>query len=114
LAARCPLVLSGLVLAGANRPDTPGRDVLTGEALVDLDLGRLELAVPSACETGLGDLAAGEGTFGLPRALHVAETRNVVAALWKADDAATAALMGEFYRQLWELNRPPIEALRQA
>jgi CHAT domain-containing protein len=30
------------------------------------------------------------------------------------DDAATAALMGEFYRQLWEEGRPPLEALRRA
>jgi CHAT domain-containing protein len=37
-----------------------------------------------------------------------------VASLWKVDDTATAALMGEFYRQLWEEKRPPIEALRRA
>jgi hypothetical protein len=31
-------VLSGLVLAGANRPDAPGRDILTADAIVGLDL----------------------------------------------------------------------------
>src|SRR5262249_50230802 len=50
-----PLVLSGLVFAQANRPETPGRGLLTGEALVGLDLSGMELAVLSACETGLGD-----------------------------------------------------------
>jgi CHAT domain-containing protein len=38
----------------------------------------------------------------------------VVASLWKVPDAATAALMGEFYRNLWDAGLPPIEALRRA
>jgi CHAT domain-containing protein len=110
------MVMSGLVFAGANRPNTPGRGVLTGEALLDRDLSGLELAVLSACETGLGDVADGQGVFGLQRAFHLAGCRNVVASLWKVDDLATAALMGEFYRRLWAEKDPlpPIEALRQA
>jgi CHAT domain-containing protein len=109
-----PLVMTGLVLAGANNPKTPGRGVLTGEALIDRDLSGLHLAVLSACETGLGDLGGGEGVFGLQRAFHYAGTKNVVASLWKVNDLATAALMSEFYRQLWEEKQPPIEALRRA
>jgi CHAT domain-containing protein len=109
-----PMVLSGLVLAGANRPGTPGRGILTGEALLDRDLSRLELAVLSACETGLGDVAGGEGVFGLQRAFHVAGCRNVIASLWKVPDAATAALMGEFYRALWDDGLPPVLALQKA
>lgn len=114
--ALSPMVMSGLVFAGANRPETPGRGVLTGEALVDRDLSGLELAVLSACETGLGDVAGGEGVFGLQRAFHLAGCRNVVASLWKVNDDATAALMAEFYRRLWDPDRPlpPAEALRQA
>lgn len=112
--ALSPLVMTGLVLAGANDPKAPGRGVVTGESLVDLDLSGLELAVLSACETGLGDVAGGEGTFGLQRAFHLAGTRNVVATLWKVPDQPTAALMGVFYRNLWEKNLTPIEALRQA
>jgi CHAT domain-containing protein len=111
-----PMVMSGLVFAGANRPNTPGRGVLTGEGLLDRDLSGLELAVLSACETGLGDVADGQGVFGLQRAFHLAGCRNVVASLWKVNDDATAALMGEFYRRLWDPKNPlpPIEALRQA
>src|SRR5258708_7813638 len=106
--------MTGLVFAGANRPCTPGCGVATGEALVDLNLSGLELAVLSACESGLGDVADGEGTFGLQRALHLAGTRDVVASLWKVPDRPTAALMALFYQNLWEKNLPPVEALRQA
>jgi CHAT domain-containing protein len=113
-AAMSPLVMTGLVFAGANRPETPGRGIVTGEALVDLDLSSLELAVLSACETGLGDVAGGEGTFGLQRAFHLAGTQDVVASLWKVSDRATAALMALFYRNLWEKELAPAEALRQA
>ena len=114
-AANSPLVMTGLVLTGANRPQTPGRGIVTGEALVDLDLSGLDLAVLSACETGLGDLGGGgEGVFGLQRAFHYAGARNVVCSLWKVPDRSTAALMGLFYRNLWEKDLPPVEALRRA
>ncbi len=113
-AASSPLVMTGLVFAGANNPATPGRGIVTGESLIDLDLSGLDLAVLSACETGLGDVAGGEGTFGLQRAFHLAGTRDVVASLWKVPDQSTAALMALLYRNLWEKNLPPLEALRQA
>jgi CHAT domain-containing protein len=112
--ALSPLVLSGLVFAGANRPDAPGRGLLTGEAFVGLDLSGLDLVVLSACETGLGDVAGGEGVFGLQKAFHLAGCKTVVASLWKVDDGATAALMGLFYRHLWVDKLPPREALRRA
>jgi CHAT domain-containing protein len=112
--ALSPLVLSGLVFAGANRPETPGRGLVTGEALIDRDLSGLELAVLSACDTGLGDVAGGEGVFSLQRAFHLAGCRNVVASQWKVPDAATAALMGAFYRALWEEDLPPLLALQKA
>jgi CHAT domain-containing protein len=102
------------VCAGANRPETPGRGLLTGEALVDRDLSGLELGVLSACETGLGDVAGGEGVFGLQRVFHLAGTRNVVASLWKVHDAATSVLMEEFYTNLWQKKLSKLEALRQA
>ena len=113
-AANSPLVMTGLVFAGANDPKTPGRGIITGEALVELDLSGLELAVLSACETGLGDVAGGEGTFGLQRAFHLAGTRDVVATLWKVPDQSTAALMALFYKNLWTDNLSPMESLRRA
>ncbi len=121
---RNPLVLSGLVLAGANRPsaavaqpDQAHDDlgIVTAEAIAGLPLQDLELVVLSACETGLGlGFGGGEGVFGLQRAFHLAGAHNVVASLWKVDDDATAALMAMFYDQLWRQNKPPIEAMRTA
>jgi tetratricopeptide (TPR) repeat protein len=117
--ARNPLVQTGLVLAGANLPPGPDvlrddRGILTGEAIAGLDLRRLDLAVLSACETGLGESAAGEGVFGLQRAFHLGGCHNVVASLWKVDDEATAALMALFYYHLWVKGEAPLQALRHA
>jgi CHAT domain-containing protein len=115
--ARSPLVLSGLVLAGANREGkaaAPDRGIITAEGLIGLRLEGLELAVLSACETGLGEDGGGEGVYGLQRAFHVAGCQSVIASLWKVDDAATQALMTLFYRNLWEKKLDAAEALRQA
>jgi CHAT domain-containing protein/Flp pilus assembly protein TadD len=116
--ARSPLVLSGVVCAGANRPETPERGILSADAIAGLLLDDLQLAVLSACDTGLGDVAGGEGVFGLQRAFHIAGCHNVVASLWKVDDAATAALMARFYGYLLDPDEsrrlPPLEALRRA
>jgi CHAT domain-containing protein len=115
--ARSPLALSGLVLAGANRAGkdmADDRGIITAEGLIALRLEDMELAVLSACETGLGAWGGGEGVYGLQRAFHVAGCKNVIAALWKVDDGATQALMALFYRNLWEKKLDPAEALRQA
>jgi CHAT domain-containing protein/Tfp pilus assembly protein PilF len=115
-AGQHPGLLSGLALAGANRTPEPGQDdgVLTALEVAEMDLGRTELVVLSACETGLGELAGGEGVLGLQRAFQVAGARSVVASLWKVDDEATRKLMSRFYEELWQKGRPRLEALRQA
>jgi CHAT domain-containing protein len=99
-----PLLLSGIVLSGANRNQPEG--VLTALEVSELGLEGVELAVLSACETGLGQVAAGEGVLGLQRAFQVAGCRAVLASLWKVDDRATQILMGDFYRGLWDRDRP--------
>jgi CHAT domain-containing protein len=115
--ARSPLVLSGLVLAGANRQGedaAPDHGIITAEGLIGLRMEGLELAVLSACETGLGESGGGEGVYGLQRAFHIAGCKNAIASLWKVDDAATQALMTLFYRNLWEKKLDAADALRQA
>lgn len=115
---RNPLVLSGLVLAGANThfasPSQGQEGVLTAEMIAGRSLDDLNLAVLSACETGLGEVAGGESIYGLTRAFHLAGCENVVASLWKVEDAATSALMDSFYRKLWVEGLAPIAALREA
>ncbi len=112
-----PRLLSGLALAGANVGPTPiGKDdgILTALEVAELDLAKVELAVLSASETGLGAVAGGEGLLGLQRAFQVAGARSVVASLWSVTDIATQNLMSRFYEQLWRKGLPPREALRAA
>jgi CHAT domain-containing protein/tetratricopeptide (TPR) repeat protein len=116
LGAKHPLGYVGLALAGANDPSKAGREggILTGLGIVDLRLEGLRLCVLSACETGLGALTEGEGVVGLQRAFHVAGCPNVIGSLWAVDDAATTALMTQFYHELRVNQQAPLEALRAA
>jgi CHAT domain-containing protein/Tfp pilus assembly protein PilF len=112
-----PGLLSGIALAGANiRPTPTGHDdgILTALEVAELDLSGVELAVLSACETGLGDVAGGEGLLGLQRAFQVAGAHSVVASLWPIGDEPTRALMARFYDNLWRKGQPPAQALREA
>jgi CHAT domain-containing protein/tetratricopeptide (TPR) repeat protein len=111
-----PGLLSGIALSGANARDSKGGDdgILTAVEVADLDLERTELVVLSACETGRGETAGGEGVLGLQRAFQIAGARNVVASLWVIDDEATVALMRLFYHKLWNEKKPPAVALREA
>ena len=122
VAERSPMLLSGLVLSGANRLseksnsdyNPTGDAILTAEAISYLPMDGMELAVLSACDTGLGDVARGEGVLGLQRAFHIAGARNVVASLWKVDDRASADLMTRFYRRMWQEHQSPLAALRES
>jgi CHAT domain-containing protein len=112
-----PGLLSGIALAGANlRPTPDGQDdgILTALEVAELDLSGVELAVLSACETGLGDVAGGEGLLGLQRAFQVAGVQSAVATLWSIGDEPTQVLMRRFYENLWTKGQAPAQALREA
>jgi CHAT domain-containing protein len=68
--------------------------------------------VLSACETGVGELAAGEGVYGLRRALVLAGSHSQVISLWKVNDTATQELMVAYYDHLLS-GMPRDEALRE-
>jgi len=94
-----PMVLSGVVLAGANQRGGGAAEdgVLTAEEVVGLDLRAAELVTLSACETGLGEVQDGEGVMGLRRAFALAGARALVLSLWKVPDKETMRLMEGFY-----------------
>jgi CHAT domain-containing protein/Tfp pilus assembly protein PilF len=98
-----PLLMSGLALAGANRRESvgPGEDdgILTAEEITSLDLSAVQWAVLSACDTGSGEIRAGEGVFGLQRAFQIAGVRTVIMSLWAVADSATQEWMTALYRR---------------
>jgi CHAT domain-containing protein len=59
-----------------------------------------DLVVLSACETGQGKNATGEGLLGFTHALLAKGARSVVLSRWKVNDTATALLMVRFYENL--------------
>lgn len=115
LVGQHPGLLSGVVCAGANKPEE-GRDdgYLTAEEVGWLDLSKVDLVVLSACETGLGRAQSGEGMLGLRRAFHLAGAKTVISSLWSVRDESTADLMRAFYRNLWSKGQSRLQALRSA
>ncbi len=104
--------MSGLLLF----PNFDGQEdhILYSGEVYGLQL-QAELVVLSACETGLGKVAKGEGLLGLSRAFLYAGAQNLVVSLWKVQDRATAELMVKFYQ--WHLDsehRQFAQPLRQA
>ena len=108
-----PLLRSGLVLAGANAASGVADGYLTALEAASLDLDGTQLVVMSACETGLGEITAGQGVFGLRRAVAFAGAEAQVMSLWQVSDEATTELMRAFYTHL-KAGKSRGDALRAA
>lgn len=119
-----PMYNSGLFFAGAdstwNRIDT----VFVSSAMVDdgilradeiqyLDFSGCNLAVLSACKTGLGQSKNTEGVYGLQRAFKLAGVDKILMSLWSVNDRCTSELMQEFYQNYYS-GMTDEEALRKA
>ncbi len=113
-----PLLLSGLALAGANRraAATANEDdgILTAEEVASLDLSGVEWAVLSACDTGLGEIKAGEGVFGLRRAFQIAGAHTVIMSLWSVEDRAAMTWMRALYEGRLARKLDTASAVREA
>ena len=109
----CDPLYSGLVFSqqggsgsssGSSEKDSVAEDsdgFLHAYEIYNLHLNA-DLAVLSACNTGRGQLAKGEGVISLARAFKYAGCANILMSLWQADDQATAQIMQDFYRHLQE------------
>jgi CHAT domain-containing protein/tetratricopeptide (TPR) repeat protein len=116
--AENPLLLSGLALAGANRRAAAGPNeddgILTAEEVTSMNLEGVEWAVLSACDTGVGEVKAGEGVFGLRRAFQVAGARTVIMSLWSVDDQAARAWMRALYEGRFQKRLTTADAVHAA
>lgn len=105
--------LSGMLLSMVDEKGRSQDGYLRLHDIYNLNLPA-ELVVLSACETGVGKQIKGEGLIALTRGFMYAGARNVVSSLWKVDDAATADLMTQFYKEMFTNKLKPAAALQQA
>jgi CHAT domain-containing protein len=108
-------MFSRLELApGDGTPENDGR--LEVHEVMELSI-RTRLAFLSGCETGLGvawttDFARGEDYTTMAQSFLYAGARNVIATLWRIEDAGAAVFAARFYQHL--RNRAPADALAEA
>lgn len=103
-----PFIRSGLIMAGGNGAWVRGSlrhsgtedGILTSYEISSMNLSTTELAVLSACETGLGELRGYEGVYGLQRAFKLAGVRYILMSLWQVPDFQTQELMTAFYSNM--------------
>jgi CHAT domain-containing protein len=119
--AENPMARAGLALSGANRvwsgnPAFEGQEdgVLTALEISRLNLDGTQLAVLSACGTGQGKIALGEGVLGLQRGLKMAGVRYVIMTLWNVQDVHAQQFMDLFYEAWLQRKLPVPQAFRMA
>jgi CHAT domain-containing protein len=87
--------------------------VLNLSEIQNLNNVNTDLIVLSACNTGVGKNARGEGIFSLARAFAAAGIPSTVTTLWKIDNQTTYQLTELFYKYLSK-GLPKDEALQKA
>jgi CHAT domain-containing protein len=116
--AENPLLRAGLALAGANQRRSAATDeddgILTAEEVASLNLEGAEWVVLSGCDTGEGEVRAGEGVLGLRRAFRIAGADTLIASLWPVEDEATRQWMTALYQSHFGQGRSTAESVASA
>jgi CHAT domain-containing protein len=73
--------------------------VVSARELSLMNMSKVDLAVISACETGLGYVTA-DGVYGIQRGLKNAGVGCLLVSLWNVNDRATCFLMSHFHKNL--------------
>lgn len=99
--SQCILALAGASITLSDHHFSPNRTdgLLSAAEIATLDLSGVDLAIISACQTGLG-MVTGDGVFGIQRGLKDAGVGCMVLSLWNVDDKATALFMSRFHQLL--------------
>lgn len=92
--------------------DTIEDNLLYSHELFSLDIPA-ELTVLSACYTGTGKIAKGEGIMSLGNAFQYAGTKSLLLSSWEVSDQTTPELMQYFYTNL-KAGMNKAKALQQA
>jgi hypothetical protein len=106
---RNPLDSSFILVNGFNCEQSQ----ITAREIMNLGETKANLAILSACETGLGQAHAA-GVIGLSRSFHLIGVRNVVMSLWNVNDKATSELMGIFLEELPKNSWKPAIAMQKS
>jgi CHAT domain-containing protein len=104
--------LSAIALSQVDERGRPINGLLSTQDIHHLRLSA-DLVVLSACRTGLGKDAPGEGLLSLTRGFLSSGAARVIVTLWSIEDQATAEMMSRFYRRaLGPQRMTPAAALR--
>src|SRR5690554_1687271 len=105
--------LSGIMMTTPASGDGNEDGFLIAPEIAKMTL-KADLAIMSACDTGLGKLYKGEGINGLNSALLVAGANGTLLSLWPVNDAGTMMLMTLVYNYVFKDGMSPEKALNQA
>ena len=92
-----------LCLSGYNVEDN-NSGYISAKEIQYMDLKGTELAVLSACNTGLGENISGEGIYGIRRAFELAGCQTLLLTVEEVDDYNSAIFMKSFYERYNQTN----------
>ena len=92
-----------LCLSGYNLEEN-NSGYISAREIQYMDLKGTELAVLSACNTGLGENISGEGIYGIRRAFELAGCQTLLLTVEEVDDFNSAIFMKVFYERYNDTN----------